>query len=69
LGWTPEKIALWFQSLEKTETQKTNEEIADEGIEIDLDSVSEAPTSTDNLEEEIAFDNSADEKETAVLDS
>ena len=69
LGWTPEKMALWFQSLKKTETQKTNEEIADEGIEIDLDSVSEAPTSTENLEEEIAFDNSADKKETAVLDT
>jgi S-DNA-T family DNA segregation ATPase FtsK/SpoIIIE len=69
LGWTPEKITLWFQSLEKTETQKTNEEIADEGIEIDLNSVSKAPTSTDNLKEEIAFDNSADEKETAVLEA
>jgi S-DNA-T family DNA segregation ATPase FtsK/SpoIIIE len=69
LGWTPEKMALWFQSLKKTETQKINEEIADEGIEIDLDSVSEAPTSTENLEEEIAFDNSADKKETAVLDT
>lgn len=69
LGWTPEKMALWYQSLKKTETQKTNEEIADEGIEIDLDSVSEAPTSTENLEEEIAFDNSADKKETAVLDT
>jgi len=69
LGWTPEKMALWFQSLKKTETQKTNEEIADEGIEIDLDSVSEAPTPTENLEEEIAFDNSADKKETAVLDT
>ena len=69
LGWTPEKMALWSQSLKKTETQKTNEEIADEGIEIDLDSVSEAPTSTENLEEEIAFDNSADKKETAVLDT
>ena len=69
LGWTPEKMALWFQSFKKTETQKTNEEIADEGIEIDLDSVSEAPTSTENLEEEIAFDNSADKKETAVLDT
>ena len=69
LGWTPEKMALWFQSLKKTETQKTNEEIADEGIEIDLVSVSEAPTSTENLEEEIAFDNSADKKETAVLDT
>ena len=69
LGWTPEKMALWFQSLKKTETQKTNEEIADEGIEIDLDSVSEAPTSTENLEEEITFDNSADKKETAVLDT
>jgi len=69
LGWTPEKMALWFQSLKKTETQKINEEIADEGIEIDLDSVSEAPSSTENLEEEIAFDNSADKKETAVLDT
>ena len=69
MGWTPEKITLWFQSLEKTETQKTNEEIADEGIEIDLNSVSKAPTSTDNLKEEIAFDNSADEKETAVLEA
>ena len=69
LGWTPEKMALWFQSLKKTETQKTNEEIADEGIEIDLDSVSEAPPSTENSEEEIALDNSTDKEETAVLDT
>ena len=69
LGWTPEKMALWFQSLKKTETQKTNEEIADEGIEIDLDSVSKAPPSTENSEEEIALDNSTDKEETAVLDT
>ena len=69
LGWTPEKMALWFQSLKKTETQKTNEEIADEGIEIDLDSVSEAPPSTENSEEEIALDNSTDKEETAVLET
>ena len=69
LGWTPEKMALWFQSLKKTETQKTNEEIADEGIEIDLDSVSEAPPSTENSEEEIALDNSTDKEEMAVLDT
>ena len=69
LGWTPEKMALWFQSLKKTETQKTNEEIADKGIEIDLDSVSEAPPSTENSEEEIALDNSTDKEKTAVLDT
>ena len=34
LGWTPEKMALWFQSLKKTETQKTNEEIADEELKL-----------------------------------
>ena len=69
LGWTPEKMALWLHSLKKTETQKTNEEIAYEGIEIDLDSVSEAPPSTENSEEEIDLDNSTDKEETAVLDT
>lgn len=69
LGWTPEKMTLWFKSLKKTKTQKTNEEIAVEGIEIDLDSVSEAPPSTENSEEEITLDNSTDKEKTAVLDT
>jgi S-DNA-T family DNA segregation ATPase FtsK/SpoIIIE len=67
LGWTPEKMVLLFQSLKKTETQKTNEEIADQGIEIDLGLVSEAPPTTENSEEEIALDNSTYKQERAVL--